>query len=95
MRESRVKGESSLPEAPERWHCGDCGHVSETYLTAPNPFDSNDTVVGCENCKAVEAIGPACWKCDSPASIGSTGSDVYRYVQSCYEHDPARAGNTE
>jgi hypothetical protein len=87
----RVRGESKLPEAPRRLKCEECGHVSETYLTAPNPFESDETIIACENCKQVECLVAACWKCDRQAGIGTTASTEFRYVNTCYEHNPERA----
>jgi len=87
--------EATLPEAPKRWLCEECGHVSETYLSAPNPFDDDDVVIGCENCKSVDSLIAACWKCDRRAGIGTTASTEYRYVHTCGEHNPERAPRME
>lgn len=85
---SRVKGKSDLPEAPQRYRCDECGHVSETYLHAKNPFDKHDTVIGCEVCKSVDSLQSACWKCDAIGSGGYNNSTEYRYVHSCFKHRP-------
>ena len=90
MSESRVRGISKLPEAMPRWLCNECGHVSETYLTAPSPFDSGDTIAGCENCKEVNSMEAACWKCDRPGTIGTPASTEFRYINTCFEHNPER-----
>jgi len=90
MSESRVKGVSTLPEAVSRWLCIECDHVSETYLTAENPFDEGYSVLGCENCKEVNSLEPACWKCNRPGTIGTPESTEFRYIQTCFEHNPKR-----
>lgn len=95
MTESRVKGKSKLPEAPKRWYCEECCEVSESYLTAPNPFDEDDTVTGCESCKSVDSLVAACWKCNRPGSIGTPHCDEYRYIQTCFEHNPERDHNKQ
>lgn len=76
------------PEAPERWLCKECDHVSGTYLVAPNPFDPEDQVTGCENCKQVDSLVAACWKCNRPAGIGTPDCNEYRYIHTCFEHRP-------
>lgn len=90
MCESRVRGKSKLPEASERWICTECDYVSGTYLTGPNPFDPDDEIIGCVNCKSVDSLVAACWKCDRRAGIGTTASTEYRYIQTCGEHNPER-----
>lgn len=89
MTETRVKGKSPLPEAPERWYCRECASLfgAGEYLTAPHPFD-DDIVVGCKHCLSIDSLVVACWKCHRPASGGYNNSTEYRYVQACHEHKP-------
>lgn len=87
---SYIKGESDLPEAPEKWRCADCEEVCRETLTAPNPFDPDDIVTGCPNCKAVNSLTGACQvgNCERPAGGGHPGGHGYRYVWTCWEHRP-------
>jgi hypothetical protein len=77
-----------LPECPEKWVCRECGKVTSEYLTAPNPFELSETLVGCPSCFEVGSLVAACWKCDREASGGYNDSGVYRYVRACHEHAP-------
>jgi hypothetical protein len=70
--------------------CCECnwrGTASEV-LTAPNPWDDTDEVVGCPNCKNVNTIVAACdvagcWK---DASCGTPTPTGYRHT--CFAHRP-------
>lgn len=73
----------------QRWKCGECGNVSVDILSAPNPFDAALDCVGCVECKAVDSLTAACWKCDRQAGSG-TPTKEHGYVWSCYEHQPER-----
>ena len=95
MSESRVKGVSKLPESPERWVCSECQQVTAEHLSAPSPFDENDTLTGCPNCLAVNSLESACWKCDRPGSIGTTASTEFRYINTCRDHNPERVSEGE
>lgn len=85
---SKVKGKSTLPESPDKWVCRECKKVTAIHLSAPNPFDNTDTIIGCPNCQSVDSLVSACWKCDREACIGTTASTEFRYVHSCHEHQP-------
>jgi hypothetical protein len=70
--------------------CIDCqwrGTVAE-MLTAPNPFDPTDTIVGCPRCRQVETLRvacdePECWR---EASCGTPTPNGYR--STCATHRP-------
>lgn len=88
-----IKGQSKLPEAPDRWVCGECGELVDP-LYAQNPFDPDGTISGCPVCLSVESIVGACWKCDRIATGGYNSDHFeqtgYRYVHSCHEHRPIK-----
>jgi len=90
MSESRVKGISTLPEAPDSYLCEECDQVTAIYLSAPNPFDRTDTITGCPNCQSVDSLVRACWKCNRRGTIGTTASTEFRYIHTCFEHNPER-----
>lgn len=49
----------------ERWYCTECRTVSvkKQLLVAPNPFESDSSILGCPNCKS---IGHFALLCDVP-----------------------------
>lgn len=71
----------------ERWKCQQCGVAVTEYLIAQHPFDPDDKVVGCPNCKAVDSFVAACWKCDRKAGGGTPTRD-HGYVWYCHLHRP-------
>lgn len=70
--------------------CQECdwvGFVAEV-LTAPNPFNAEDSVNGCPQCKSVDSITyacdePDCWR---EVSCGTPTPEGYR--STCGEHRP-------
>ena len=67
----------------EWWRCTEC--YAETarskLLTAPNPFDPDEAIGGCPQCKSVNKLELLCSVdgCKRPCSCGWRGSDhVYR-----------------
>lgn len=71
------------PECSAQMHDAD-------VLTAPNPFDPQDTVTGCPKCRAVTNVlvvcdEPGCWR---EASGGAPTLAGYRHT--CSEHIPPR-----
>ena len=63
-----------------------CQTDSKSILTAPNPFDKNDEIMGCPKCKCVNNMRtacdePGCWEEDT---LGIPTEDGYRRV--CYLH---------
>ena len=66
--------------------CRSCGQWQDQPLTASNPFDPNDTVVGCLHCKEVGQIVFACHTCRNEATAGAPTVDGYRW--SCSKHLP-------
>lgn len=73
---------------PTKRFCDECGwrgHQAD-ILTAANPFDSEDVVVGCPQCKCVNTIKtccdePGCWE---PDDCGTPTAEGYR--RTCGEH---------
>lgn len=70
--------------------CNECvwrGLESE-MLTAPNPFDADDSIIGCPQCKSVNSLfnacdEPGCWlsvSCGTPTPGG--------YRSTCGKHQP-------
>lgn len=66
-----------------QWH-----GQSEEALTAPNPFDPEESIEGCPHCKSVDSLQmacdePDCWlevTCGTPTPSG--------YRQTCHKHAP-------
>lgn len=71
-----------------RWRCDECEEIfNETdLLTAPNPFNANETVAGCPACKSVNCFTNICDEpgCTRPASCGFPVPGGYR--RTCYDH---------
>jgi hypothetical protein len=77
-----------MTEWQPRWLCKSCDWVGDYahLLRAPNPFDSEMTLLGCPKCKAPEDVAPACDEpgCDKRVSCGWLSADGYRVT--CSEH---------
>jgi hypothetical protein len=62
---------------------------SNEMLTAPNPFDPEDTLTVCPECKTLEhsvwmaCDEPGCWRA---VTAGTPTTDGYR--NTCYDHTP-------
>ena len=80
----------SLPEAEPKWLCEICDATTSTVLTAPNPFDPDDIVVGCPNCRSVGTMVQCCQVegCGRRADSGNPGGYGYRYFHACWRHAP-------
>lgn len=75
-------------DQPQRWICQSCqwnGGDAE-LLAAPNPFDTEDKIVGCPHCKAVNEIVSACDEpgCKRESSCGFPTPGGYR--RTCGQH---------
>lgn len=74
----------------QKVRCRSCGAhwASSALLIAPNPFDPDETVHGCPQCKAVEDLEVCCdhRECWQAASCGTPTATGYR--RTCYEHRP-------
>lgn len=85
-------GGQQLPEAPKKWLCQNCNHVSmdDELLTAPNPFEEGDTLYACPNCREMGDLCKACAisGCENPATGGHPGACGYRYAWTCWQHSP-------
>lgn len=74
-----------------RWRCGECDEIStETeLLTAPSPFDAEDTLTGCPHCKKVPVFTAICDEpgCTRAVCAGfPAGAEFGGYRQTCAEH---------
>lgn len=78
------------PEAPAKWLCKTCGHIMSEPLEAKNPFDLDDIIHGCPECKTVGDLFQACQYagCENEASGGHPGVYGYRYIWLCWDHSP-------
>ena len=74
----------------DKWLCEECGEVCTEYLTATNPFDDINTIIGCPSCKCVDTLVGACWKCNAQAEIGMRHME-HRYIYTCGKHRPPDA----
>ena len=78
-----------MPLDPHRWQCRECdAYMHEVdMLTAPNPFDPKDTLVGCPNCKSVGSFREICDEagCNDEATCGFPAKDS-GYRRTCYDH---------
>ena len=71
-----------------KWKCRRCSWRSEkpSFLYAPNPFDPDDEIAGCPQCKMVDCFEcvcdvPDCWELQSCGFPTPTG-----YRQTCGKH---------
>ena len=74
-----------------RWECKNCGEISVNgaLLTAPNPFDLEDILVGCPLCKSVEGFDALCDEpgCNQHSSCGfPAGPEFGGYRNTCFAH---------
>ena len=71
-----------------RFCCINCRNISDEdkLLTAPNPFDNTDILVGCPICYFVEGFTELCDipNCNEPAVCGYPTKDGY--VRTCSKH---------
>ena len=73
----------------KRWRCKSCDQITihDGLLTGPSPFDKDDLLVGCPNCKqCAEGFSLVCDEpeCGMDASCGYPTDGGYR--QTCYTH---------
>ena len=73
----------------KRWRCDGCRKVSSDseLLTAPNPFNPDDTLTGCPHCFACDQFDMLCSTpgCNLLATCGGPGADG-AYRQTCGDH---------
>ena len=74
----------------DKVQCDVCAWIGTDarILSAKNPFDPEDTVEGCPQCKSVNSIRRFCDEpgCTERASCGTPTKDGYR--QTCGKHAP-------
>jgi hypothetical protein len=70
-----------------RYVCSVCDRdtTADDWLTAPHPFDAQETVRGCPWCLAIHTDQEACAFCTRVATCGSPTGDG-GYVSTCDEH---------
>lgn len=73
--------------------CTDCGHKIADFelLTAPNPFNPEETICGCPKCRCAGAFPGACDEpeCKNVSGMGTPTPNGYR--RTCYKHKPEDA----
>lgn len=73
-----------------KWLCEECGWVGQNadLLKASNPFEHDDILVGCPQCRSANCIVRACdhLGCARAASCGTPTDAGYRHT--CGEHRP-------
>lgn len=71
-----------------RWVCQSCGWVGDDHelLRATSPFDADDVICACPECKTVEDVLNACDEpgCNRDAGCGFPSPTGYR--RTCMEH---------
>ena len=76
-----------------RWKCLECGHKFYTwqFFTATSPFDENDTLSACPECKTVQRAEELCEEhgCELTASCG-TPFGAGGYKRHCHLHPPTK-----
>ncbi len=73
--------------------CTGCDHKIADFelLSAPNPFNPEDTICGCPKCLCVGDFPGACDEpgCNKESSCGTPTPNGYR--RTCYPHKPEAA----
>ncbi len=68
--------------------CGECSWKGENreILESPNPFDTEEQIQGCPQCKSVDSICTICDEdnCWDEVSCGTSTPDGYR--NTCSDH---------
>ena len=71
-----------------RWQCSECDliFIEFEFLEAPNPFDTNQKIIGCPNCKNVDGFKNICDEpgCIREATCGFPTPNGYR--RTCGDH---------
>lgn len=71
-----------------KFRCDECEaiHQAVDLLVAPNPFDSQDVISGCPDCKSVGQFTEICDEpeCKREAGCGFPTENGYR--RTCYQH---------
>ena len=72
----------------DKWLCDECGHrlTRAEMLEGVNPFDSEDTIVGCPECKLIDCFTQLCNipHCTKIAGCGTPTK--HGYLRCCYKH---------
>lgn len=80
----------------KRWRCEECRGVSleAGLLTAPSPFNINETLTGCPYCLGCGKVELLCDDpgCESKATAGfpTEKEDHGGYRRTCYKHTKQR-----
>lgn len=70
-----------------KWRCTECDNIVHELLSAPNPFDTTETISGCPVCRSVECFRLVCDEpdCEQLVSAGwPTPEGGYR--RTCGKH---------
>lgn len=76
-----------------RWRCTECDWRGYKLLVAPNPFDTEQSICGCPNCKDVGQFVSACMvdDCKQDASCGTPTPDGYKWLCSTHYAETEKA----
>jgi hypothetical protein len=73
-----------------RWKCKKCKSIHHygDVLTAKNPFNKNEVILGCPSCKAPDSFDQVCDEpgCENATTCGTPTEDGYR--RTCGKHKP-------
>ncbi len=62
--------------------CYECGHICKEseVLTGPSPFDSDDVLIGCPECKSIDSFRSLCDEkgCLAESTSGLPTNDGYK-----------------
>ena len=85
--EVRIVNEDT-PLDPGRWKCGNprCHWVGKDYLTAPDPFNPDDVLTACPECREAEHLLDVCdvAGCTNQSGCGFPSPRGYR--RTCGKH---------
>ena len=70
--------------------CDECHRISRLnqLLSAANPFEAEDEIKGCPNCKSIDCFHVVCDEpgCKDVATCGTPTKEGYRHT--CSKHGP-------
>lgn len=77
--------------AEQRWQCDNCNWIGTQaeFLTAPNPFDTDLSILGCPACKDVGDFIALCDEagCNAPVTCGWPSPGGYRHTCGAHSQD--------
>ena len=71
-----------------QWKCVECNEIIQDadVLHAPNPFNAEERLVGCPQCKAAESLLRACDRPGCTEGFTCAWADGDEYRVTCYQH---------